>query len=64
MLAYVIENYIRGDKRVQSSLGSENRLETSKDAVLKRRHTETKQYKGNEILISVLVYQKQNQKGI
>lgn len=40
MLAYVIENYIRGDKRVQSSLESENRLETSKDAVLKRRHTE------------------------
>lgn len=40
MLAYVIENYIRGDKRVQSSLGSENRLGTSKDTVLKRRHTE------------------------
>ena len=41
MLAYVIENYIRGDERVQSSLGSENRLETSKDAVLKRTHTES-----------------------
>ena len=40
MLAYVTENYIRGDERVQSSLGSENRLGTSKDAVLKRRHTE------------------------
>lgn len=40
MLAYVIENYIRGDERAQSLLGSENRLETSKDAVLKRRHTE------------------------
>ena len=40
MLAYVIENCIRGDERVQSSSGSENRLETSKDAVLKRRHTE------------------------